>query len=176
MAESVLEAAKALSVSVSCNPVGGDISIKIATDSVEVARELCRTVTKLGEVTQDVCKAAVTLGSLYVGYKLLRPVIDDVLKRCFGDDIGPPRTGSLHVLIRCPTDERFMEVIADYVSGRMKERLQEEFSQVGIKVEGLKVEIENMVEVNEIKEAINKRYDKWFMKTTTHAASLVFGF
>jgi hypothetical protein len=40
----------------------------------------------------------------------------------------------------------------------MKERLQEEFSQIGIKVEGLKVEIENMVE------AINKRYARCFIK------------
>ncbi len=50
---------------------------------------------------------------------------------------------------------------------KMKERLQKEFSQVGIKVGGLKVEIENMEEVNEIKEAINKRYDRCFMKNIT---------
>jgi hypothetical protein len=55
----------------------------------------------------------------------------------------------------------------------MKERLQEEFSQIGIKVEGLKVEIENMVEVNETKEAISKRYDTFFTKNITLAAPSV---
>jgi membrane protease subunit (stomatin/prohibitin family) len=55
----------------------------------------------------------------------------------------------------------------------MKERLQEEFSQIGIKVEGLKVEIENMVEVNETKEAINKRYDRCFIKNITRAARVL---
>jgi hypothetical protein len=69
------------------------------------------------------------------------------------------RPGSLHVLLHCFTDERFLEVLADYESGRMKERLQDEFSQVGFKVEGLKVVIENAVEVNKTKEAINQRYD-----------------
>ena len=44
--------------------------------------------------------------------------------------------------------------------------MQKEFSQVGIKVEGLKVEIENMVEVNDTKEVMSKRYNdlKCFMK------------
>jgi hypothetical protein len=55
----------------------------------------------------------------------------------------------------------------------MKERLQEEFSQIGIKVEGLKVEIENMVEVNETKEAINNRYDRCFIKNISRAARVL---
>jgi hypothetical protein len=44
-----------------------------------------------------------------------------------------------------------------YESGKMKERLQEEFSQSGIEVEGLKIEIENLEEVNETKRAIESR-------------------
>jgi hypothetical protein len=36
----------------------------------------------------------------------------------------------------------------------MKKRLQEEFSQSGIEVEGLKIEIENLEEVNDTKKAI----------------------
>ncbi|CAB4013865.1 Nephrocystin-3 [Paramuricea clavata] len=152
---------------------GGEFSINISTDSVLVAKDVCKTVTTLGEVARDVCKTAgdvardvcitaVSLSALYLGYKLVRPLIETAVTRGLGDErddqeVRGIRPGSLHVLLHCFTDERFLEVLADYESGRMKERLQEEFSQIGIKVEGLKVEIENMVEVNETKEAINKR-------------------
>jgi hypothetical protein len=39
----------------------------------------------------------------------------------------------------------------------MKRSLEEEFSQVGIKVDGLEVKIENMAEVNETKKPLEKR-------------------
>jgi membrane protease subunit (stomatin/prohibitin family) len=42
-------------------------------------------------------------------------------------------------------------------SAKMKERLQEEFSQSGIEVEGLKIGIENLEEVIETKGAIESR-------------------
>ena len=197
MTEPLLEAGQALSASVAWNTVSGEVSINIVTDNVQVARDLCQTVTTLGEVardvTRDVCKTvttlgevardvardvcitAVSLGALYVGYKLVRPLIESAVKRGLGgerddQEVRDIRPGSLHVLLHCFTDERFLEVLADYESGRMKERLQEEFSQIGIKVEGLKVEIENMVEVNERKEAINKRYARCFIKNITRAA------
>ncbi len=150
MAESFLEAGKALFASVTCNlPGGGQVAINIGADNVQVVRDLCKTVT--------------TLGALYAGYKLLKPLIEEAVKKGLGgerddQDVRGIRPGSLHVLLHCFTDERFLEVLADYESGRMKERLQKEFSQVGIKVEGLKVEIENMVEVKKTKEAINTRY------------------
>ena len=134
---------------------GAEFFININTDNVEVVNILCNTVLKLS--------------TLYVGYKLMRPVVDAAVKKALGgerDDQGDPdiKPGSLHVRLHCYTDERFLEVLEDYESGKMKERLQEEFSQVGIKVEGLKVEIENMEEVNEKKEAINKRYDRSLIK------------
>jgi hypothetical protein len=164
MAESLLEAGKALSANVSWNPVGGNFSINIGTDNVQVAREVCKTVT--------------TLGALYFGYKLLKPLIESAVTRGLGgerddQEVRGIRPGSLHVRLHCFTDERFLEILADYESGRMKERLQEEFSQIGIKVEGLKVEIENMVEVNETKEAISKRYNTCFTKNITLAARSV---
>jgi hypothetical protein len=166
MAESLLEAGKALSANVSWNPVGGNFSINIGTDNVQVAREVCKTVTALGT----------TLGALYFGYKLLKPLIESAVTRGLGgerddQEVRGIRPGSLHVRLHCFTDERFLEVLADCESGRMKECLQEEFSQIGIKVGGLKVEIENMVEVNETKEAISKRYDTCFTKNITLARS-----
>jgi hypothetical protein len=189
MAESLSEAGKALSASVAWNPLSADFSINIATDNVEVARDLCETITKVGEVARDMsktvkevardlCITAVSLGALYVGYKLVRPLIETAVTRGLGgerddQEVRGIRPGCLHVLLHCFTDERFLEVLADYESERMKERLQEEFSQIGIKVEGLKVEIENMVEVNETKEAINKRYDRCFLKNITRAARVL---
>ena len=154
MAGALFEAGKALVVSVSATP-GGPFSINISTDYVQVAKEVCRTVT--------------TLGALYFGYKLMKPLIEGAVNKGLGgerddQEVRGIRPGSLHVQLHCFTDERFLEVLAEYETGKMKERLQKEFSQVGIKVEGLKVEIENMEEVNEIKEAINKRYDRFFMK------------
>ena len=140
----------------------GNIAIKISTDYVEVAQEVLKTIR---ETVRDVSKAAIALGGLYLLYKLLPSIIDCVVRSSLGgergdQEIGDIRPGSLHVLLRCLTEERFLEVFEDYESGRMKERLQEEFSQAGIKVEGLKVEIENMEEVNKTKEAIEKkRYD-----------------
>ena len=148
MAGSLLEAGKALVVSVSATP-GGLFSINISTDNVQVAKEVCKTVT--------------TLGALYFGCQLLKPLIEGAVNKGLGgerddQEVRGIRPGSLHVQLHCFTDKRFLEVLADYESGRMKERLQDGFSQVGIKVEGLKIEIENMVEVKETKEAINMRY------------------
>ena len=173
MAGSISEVGKALSAGGTGNIPGvGDFSFKISTDSVEVVRELCKTA---GEVTHDVCKTAITLGVLYTGYKLIKPLIDVAVRRALGgerddQEVQGIEPGSLHVQLHCFTDKRFLEVLADYESGRMKERLQEEFSLVGIKVKGLKVEIENMVEVNKTKEAINKRYNRCFMKILSDLA------
>ncbi|CAB4028839.1 Hypothetical predicted protein [Paramuricea clavata] len=146
MAESFSGAGEALRAIVSWNPVGGEFAINISTDNVEVAREVCKTVT--------------TLGALYIGYQLIRPLIEGAVRNGLGgerddQEVRGIRPGSLHVRLHCFTDERFLAVLADYESGRIKERLQDEFSQIGIKVEGLKVEIKNMVEVNKTKEAIN---------------------
>ena len=131
---------------------GGDFFIDISTDNAEVALD----------VVKEVCKTATKLSALYVGYKLLRPVLEGAVKKALGgerndQEVRDIKQGSLHVLLHCFTDERFLEVLSDYESGRMKECLLEEFLQVGIKVEGLKVKIENMEEVNKTKMAINKR-------------------
>ena len=75
------------------------------------------------------------------------------------EDIRP---GSLHVKLLCFTDERFLEVWADYESGRIKERLQEGFTQSGIELEGLIIEIENLEEVNQTKTDIEIRYSGIF--------------
>ena len=162
MAGSLLEAGKALVFSVSTKP-GGEVSINISTDNVEVAIQALKVVGKI----------ATTLGALWVSYELIRPIIKAAVKKALGgerDDQGDPdiKPGSLQFQLRCFTEERFLEVLADYETGKIAKRLLEEFSLAGIKVEELKVEIENLEEVNKTKEAINKRYDICLMKSFVH--------
>ena len=66
------------------------------------------------------------------------------------------RPGCLHVLLRCLTDERFLEVLEDYESGKIKQCLEEELLKAGIKTKGLEIKIENMKEVQERKVAIKR--------------------
>jgi hypothetical protein len=54
---------------------------------------------------------------------LKKALVVKEMPKMFLHDIKP---GSLHVLLCCFTDERFLEVLADYESGRIKERLQKE--------------------------------------------------
>ena len=132
-------------------PQGAKIAISISTTNIRVAKELCKLA---GYVV--VGTGVTTLGALLV-YKVLKPLVESAVEKVFGNDVVEIKPGSLHVLIRCLTDGRFLEIIDDYESGRIKERLQGEFLQVGIEVEGLTVEIENIEEVNKTKEAINKK-------------------
>jgi hypothetical protein len=152
--------------------VGGDLPFIITTDNaVVVVQELCRTaveITKeLGgtavEITKEVCGTALTIGAYYFLCDFAKPVVNTAIVKVFGgkrddQEVQDPRPGSLLVLLRCFTDERFLEVLADYESGGIKECLQKELSLVGIEVEGLKVEIENVEKVEKIRAAINKRY------------------
>jgi hypothetical protein len=133
----------------------GDLSFNISTTNVQVAKYIVGTV----------CGTVVTLGSLYAGYHLMKPLIEGAVKRAFGgerddQEIRDIKPGSLNVLLHCLTVERFLEVLEDYECGRLKERLQEEFLRTGITIEGVKVEILNMEEVRKTKEAINERYVK----------------
>ena len=137
----------------------GSFAFKIATDNVELARELGDVAVR---VIQESGKVAVKLGAIYAGYNLLKPIIKAAITNAFGgqrddQDVGEPKPGSLRVLLRCFTDKRFLEVLADYESGGVKQRLQKELADAGLKVEGLKVEIENMEEVNKRKTEIKER-------------------
>ncbi|CAB4002880.1 Hypothetical predicted protein [Paramuricea clavata] len=135
---------------------GGDISVGISTNNVEVAKEL---INKLGGKVG--IGIGLALGAL-LAYKVIKPLIDDAVKKGFGgerndQEVRGIRPGSLHVLLHCFTDERYLEVLEEIESGRMKERLDKEFLNIGIQTEGLMMEIEDMEKVNKTKEAINKR-------------------
>ena len=99
---------------------------------------------------------------MYATYRLVRPLIDAAVTKALGgnerDDQEVPeiRPGCLHVLLRCLTDERFLKVLEDYESGKIKQCLEEELLKAGIKTKGLEIKIENMKEVQERKVAIKK--------------------
>ena len=97
----------------------------------------------------------VSFGAIYC-YPKVQPVILGVLQKVIGK-VQNLVTGSLHFSIYC-TDSRFLEILGDYESGRIKQRLEEEFLKVEIKTIELELEIENMTEIEERKEAIKLRY------------------
>lgn len=122
---------------------GGGFSIKISSNSAQVVR--------------DVCITAVTLSAIYAGYQLLARKIDGAVTRALGgeredQEIRDIKPGSLHVQLHCFTDERFLQIVEEYESGKMKERFYEEFKEIGVEVEGLEVQIENMDELEARKE------------------------
>ncbi len=131
---------------------GGDLFFNISTDSVRMVRDVGIT-------------AAVALGGVYAAYKIIEPLVfvGAVTKGLGGErkdqEIRNIERGSLRILLRCLTDERYLEVLEDFESERMRDRLQKEFLEIGIEIKGMKIEIINIEEVNETKEAIDKRYD-----------------
>ena len=142
--------------------IGGDFLFSLEADST---------------VVDALRESGITLGGLYADFKLARPSVDTAVKKALGgerddQELRVITSGSLalRIPLHCFTNERFLEVFADYESGEIKKRLEEEFSQIGIKVEGLKVEIENLAEVNETKEAINNRYHRCMMKNVNGVA------
>ena len=129
------------------------IGFVIHTDDVEVSEALQEIA---GYVSLG---GATTLAALY-GWRFFRPLIGDVINRVFGGDDQEALqivVGSLHVKLDCFTAERFLEVLHDYETGRIKERLEKEFSEFGFKVEGMKIQIENIDEVNEKKDSMNNK-------------------
>ncbi|XP_028412210.1 uncharacterized protein LOC114535035 [Dendronephthya gigantea] len=109
-------------------------------------------------VVRDILFAAsavtISLGAIYAGYKLIARKMDGAVDKGLGgerddQDVRDIKPKCLHVILHCFTDKRFLEVLEDFKSGGMKERLRREFFNIGIETEGLTVEIENIEEVEE---------------------------
>ena len=145
MAESLAEAAE-------------EAAEGIGKIAVDVGGKILFTISSISaKSVGDVCTTTVKLGAMYFGYKLIAKAIDGAVSRGLGgerddQEIRDIKPGSLHVLLHCFTDQRLLEVLDDFESGRMKDRLEKEFSEIGIEVEGLKVEIDNTEEVIKRKE------------------------
>ena len=132
------------------------MSFKISATSAEV-KDRKSTAVKLG--------ADSTIGAISAifGHPTSKPLIEEAVTKTFGrnerdkKEVREIRHGSLHVPLYCFTEAKFLEVLKDYDSGEIKQRLEEEFLKVGIKTTELAVEIENMEEVEERKAALEER-------------------
>ena len=114
------------------------------------------------EEVHILCNTAVALGAIYSGTLVARS-IEDAIRKAFGDterddqEVREIETRPLPVLLHCITDARFLQVIEDYESGKIEERLQKELLDIGIQTKGLKVKIENWEEIKEKKTTVEKR-------------------
>ena len=101
-----------------------------------------------------------TLGELFD--ELEQPYLDVFLcavKRTFGDDRDDQEFKKLEkerllVPLNCFTDKRFLEILDDFESGKLKKRLLKEFLIIGLKMEEMEMMIMNMEEVKKTREAI----------------------
>ena len=74
--------------------------------------------------------------------------------------------GCLQCEVHCFTEDIFLEIVRDYETGKIKNRLEEEYLKVGYKTTGLKVKIKNSEEVERAKTAIEKRYGIYLWRRT----------
>ena len=149
MAESFSEAAQSLAKeAIRATVSRGDFKFIIDADRAT-----------LNDTLRTMSSTAITLGAIYAGYKTAAKIIDGVVNVALGrrDDkeVQDIKPSGLHVLLHCSTNEKFLKVLEDFKSGRMKERLQLEFSFAKIVIEGLVVKLENVEEVEEIVAVIN---------------------
>ncbi|XP_028414180.1 interferon-induced very large GTPase 1-like [Dendronephthya gigantea] len=110
---------------------------------------------------------SVALSGIYAFYKYKSrgQELEHAIKRGLGGEredqrVRDIRPGSLRVSLDCVTDKRFLEVLEDFKSGRMKERLNKELTSFGLEIEGLEVKIENIEEVEERAAAIKSKMGK----------------
>ena len=99
----------------------------------------------------------VSLSAVYAIYKyvtLKEPEFKTAVNESLGGDRADQQMrgielGSLHVLLHCFTNERFLEVLEEYKAGKIEQRLKRKLLDIGITTEGLVVDIENIEEVDE---------------------------
>jgi hypothetical protein len=112
------------------------------------------------QVIRTLCTADQT-GAIDTGYQMVTRKINAAITKSLGGERDDQKIqeapGSLHVPLHCFTDQRFLEVLEEYENGRIKERLLEEFLDIGIELEGLSVEVKNIEEVKSREVTINKR-------------------
>ena len=125
----------------------------------------------LPDLLPDLGRSALSLGALYILPSVGKAIYSAIEVAVLGSKIWKKipeirniTAGCLQFEVRCFTEEIFLEILRDYESGKIKERLEEEFVRIGIKTKGLEVKILNSEEVERTKTAIEKRYaGKWFL-------------
>ena len=104
--------------------------------------------------------AAVAAGGLYALYnssdstkEKIMSILTNIFEGFLGGIIDPRilniSEGSLRVILRCYSPQSFLQFLDDYETGRVKKRLNEEFSKIGIG--NVILEIANAEEIKEKK-------------------------
>ena len=117
------------------------VKIKIKTVAIELGKIF---------IAGGLSSIGKRLGDL-LGYPQVASSITKAIEKAFGvkedRELGQILSGCLQFELCCFTEERLLEILRDYESGKIKQRLEEEFLKIEIKITGLEVEIQNMEEV-----------------------------
>ena len=116
-------------------------------------------------ISESVRTTGVATGGLYELYNSIDSIKEKIMcilkkifERVVGGRIDPKilniSKGSLLVILRCYSPQSFLQFLDDYETGRVKERLNEEFSKIGIGNVILK--IGNAVEIEEKKKNLGR--------------------
>ena len=151
MAESSNYVATTSQVAMNSSSFGRIIWISFDSDHVQMAGGGCININ--GAKLRDV----------YRRNKMISELLDGVVLKVLGgarddQDVRNIECEYFRVLVQCFTDERFVEVLADYDSGRMNNRLSQEFLKIGLDVPELQIVVENQEDVNVHKARILNRY------------------
>ena len=106
--------------------------------------------------------AAVSLHAHYTSNDSTKEEIMSILRNIFEGSIGGKidpeilniSKGSLRMILRCYSQQSFLQFLHDYETGRAKERLNKEFSKIGIG--NVILEIANAEEIKEKKKNLGR--------------------
>ena len=115
-------------------------------------------------ISRPAVLAGVAAAGLYVFYSndstreritsTLRNIFEGFVGRRIDPEILRIFEGSLRVILRCYSLQSFLQFLDDYETGRVKERLNEEFSKIGI--DNVNLEIANEEEIKEKKKNLGR--------------------
>ena len=105
------------------------------------------------------------LRDIYRRNKMVSQLLDGAVLKVLGgarddQDVQNIKCEKFRVLVQCFTDERFVDLLADYDSVRMENLLKQEFLKIGLEVLELRIVIENLEDVNVHKARILSRYTR----------------
>ncbi|XP_028396949.1 uncharacterized protein LOC114520815 [Dendronephthya gigantea] len=122
-----------------------------------------RITAEMARKDKDKVLDTVSLVEILYSCEQIKPsVFHEALEKGFGDKtdqkFGVVKPTCLLVPLYCLSDERFLEVLDDFESGRLKQRLLEEFSQFRDEIKIMEIELMKMEEVNKTKDDIKRKY------------------
>ena len=116
-------------------------------------------------INRPVLRTGLAAGCLYALYnsndstkEKIRSILTNICEGLVDGRIDPRilyiSQGSLRVILRCYSRQSFLQFLDDYETGRVKERLDEEFTKTGIG--NVTLEIANAEEIKEKKKNLGR--------------------